>query len=385
MNVGERIRAQRRSLRMSQSELAGNYFNRSYISRIENGQVVPPVATLEILAERLQKPVSYFIDEPANLLRERQIVNWWRRGQRLLNDLEFEEALEVITQVIEWASGSTDQDVLMDAHVHAAYALVCLDRFPEASQHLRTAFDLSARSFSGTVAGGEEAVARYHYTVGKMSFLAGHYDDAIKDFEQIDRLDAPRELYVKSLVALGSCRLRTGDAEGAREVYQQALDECPQKLNSLRAQSLHGLGAAHGRLGNLDLAAHYSDQAATLYRDEDPYKYHQAQHNVGLALLESGQLERAASTLQQVCKFYHRQEDHAAAASCLLDRVRAETDPAQRLKLLEQARDFAAQAGEHGLYTRALRAFLEARQDTGTALPSWSQAVKTELDQLGAH
>lgn len=65
MELGEKIRQARQNLGLSQRQLCGEDITRNMLSLIENGASKPSMKTLTILAERLGKPVSYFLDDSA--------------------------------------------------------------------------------------------------------------------------------------------------------------------------------------------------------------------------------------------------------------------------------------------------------------------------------
>lgn len=63
MELGQKIRQARLELGLSQRVLCGDTITRNMLSQIENGVARPSMDTLRILAERLGRPVSYFLDE----------------------------------------------------------------------------------------------------------------------------------------------------------------------------------------------------------------------------------------------------------------------------------------------------------------------------------
>ena len=65
MELGEKIRLARQQAGLSQRQLCGADITRNMLSLIENGSAKPSVKTLTLLAERLGKPVSYFLDGDA--------------------------------------------------------------------------------------------------------------------------------------------------------------------------------------------------------------------------------------------------------------------------------------------------------------------------------
>lgn len=63
MELGQRIKELRQSMGLSQRQLCGDVITRNMLSQIENGSAKPSMATLSYLASRLEKPVSFFLDE----------------------------------------------------------------------------------------------------------------------------------------------------------------------------------------------------------------------------------------------------------------------------------------------------------------------------------
>ena len=63
MGIGGQIRSARIEKGLSQRQLCQDVITRNMLSQIENGTANPSLPTLEILAERLQKPLSYFFGE----------------------------------------------------------------------------------------------------------------------------------------------------------------------------------------------------------------------------------------------------------------------------------------------------------------------------------
>lgn len=65
MELGKKILKARQEAGLSQRALCGDEITRNMLSLIENGNAKPSMDTLQYLASRLEKPVSYFLDEDA--------------------------------------------------------------------------------------------------------------------------------------------------------------------------------------------------------------------------------------------------------------------------------------------------------------------------------
>jgi len=89
-NIGQRIRQLRESRAMTQSQLqARSRVSRSYLSRIESGQMTPSLGTLEKIAEALGVGLNrFFVPEST--------------GQTLLED-PFIQGLRPFLRQLDWA------------------------------------------------------------------------------------------------------------------------------------------------------------------------------------------------------------------------------------------------------------------------------------------
>ena len=67
MELGEKLRRARMEAGLSQKQLCGEEITRNMLSLIENGAAKPSMKTLQYLAARLGKSVSYFLEETAVL------------------------------------------------------------------------------------------------------------------------------------------------------------------------------------------------------------------------------------------------------------------------------------------------------------------------------
>ena len=67
MELGEKLRQARMEAGLSQRQLCGEEITRNMLSLIENGAAKPSMKTLQYLAARLEKSVSYFLEETAVL------------------------------------------------------------------------------------------------------------------------------------------------------------------------------------------------------------------------------------------------------------------------------------------------------------------------------
>jgi len=82
--IGEKIRGQRQQRRLTLQELSDlTALSKPLLSQIENGQVVPPLATLLKIARGLKVDIHFFFEDETN--RQKLVVT---RGDELRPDLQ---------------------------------------------------------------------------------------------------------------------------------------------------------------------------------------------------------------------------------------------------------------------------------------------------------
>ncbi|HEV3096965.1 MAG TPA: tetratricopeptide repeat protein [Candidatus Dormibacteraeota bacterium] len=64
--LGRRIRLARQELRLSLAAVAGEDFSRAFLNQVELGRAQPSTQTLRIIAQRLQRPIEYFLEDPGD-------------------------------------------------------------------------------------------------------------------------------------------------------------------------------------------------------------------------------------------------------------------------------------------------------------------------------
>ena len=122
MNLGQKIKTARLAAGLSQRQLCGETITRNMLSQIENGSANPSMATLTYLAQRLEKPMGYFLQEQAVDSANPPVMAQAREayGRR-----DYGAALEVLRQY-------QGPDPLFDAEFDYLWALCALAQ----GQHL---------------------------------------------------------------------------------------------------------------------------------------------------------------------------------------------------------------------------------------------------------
>ena len=241
MTLGEKLRQARLDAGLSQRQLSEPQITRNMLSRIEHGAVQPSMATMQFLARRLGKPVSFFLEEETEqpAIRDDQTTRLHRSFQNKdyasvaaqleqLPEPTWEQSLLLCLSVMNLARQAIDRGQLplarnllkkaSDAAGSNPYT-VQLDRelillryqagenpgrlaaqLPEDDRELmlraRAAQDSgdSDRAMALLTAAGKQDSALWNLLQGEKLFAAGEYAPAAECFRRAET-DYPRKCY----------------------------------------------------------------------------------------------------------------------------------------------------------------------------------------------
>jgi transcriptional regulator with XRE-family HTH domain len=251
VTIGEKIRAARLAERLTQEQLAGNDLSKSYISEVERGRRSPRRVTLKVLAQRLHKPLSYFLEGAAE-------------------DREAEVYL-----------------ALGLAELHGGLA-------ERAAASLNTALDLALQGRSGTLpAKVELALALADQRRGYLHQAQRRLDRCLRIFARTGDPDS----MATGHYCLGRIKLESGDAASAVWAFQAGLQhsECLTQAPMLRSQLHLGAGLAHQRLGNIPAAREAFDLALeAVHPFQDHYRVAAWHLELAVAAARDGGFDQAS-------------------------------------------------------------------------------------------
>jgi tetratricopeptide (TPR) repeat protein len=295
--LGERVRAARRDAGLSQAQLAGDELTKGFISQIESGLVRPSIRSLQHIAQKLGKPLDYFIaDEPLAAAKRATFHHLAaeaaaERLDWLAAEAEASAGLAVATDVIERARFLR---LLANAALYQGRREEAFDRVTEGLGLL----DVAKHPID---------VARLLYVRGLAYGDAGQLVASTEAFESvrdiIERYEIldPR-LRARVAVALGTTYRRLGRTTKAIASYETALATA-SRANELKlaAQGFMGIAVSHYDAGALDAAISSYERALELF-------------------------ERVADTsfelrVRQSLASIHFQQGHVAQARDLADRT----------------------------------------------------------------
>lgn len=121
--LGTRVRAARLAAGLTQSALAAQRFSKEYVSQIERGRTVPPRATLEWLAARLDTDAD-LLETGVSRLRREQMEGMVARAEAAIARADYQAALDELEPLR--AEASAPAPVELRARLARSWSLMYL-------------------------------------------------------------------------------------------------------------------------------------------------------------------------------------------------------------------------------------------------------------------
>jgi tetratricopeptide (TPR) repeat protein len=408
--LGIRIRKARMELGISLAAVARTDFSRSFLNQVELGRARPSTRTLQIIAERLGRPVEYFLQEPQNSaaaleFRLAEAATRIRRG-------DGERARELMTALL--AQPQIAPETRARAQLVLGEALLKLRNIPEAIEVLKVA--IKASEASGWRALKVELYDRMgtaYYQLRHPHEAGRWWDKALGSYEDAELADPL--LKARILGHRANLHYVAGEPREAIAGYQSAIAAAEDVLDMPALGGIYeGLALAYQKTGDITRALEYAQRSLRLFDTlSDVRMSAQLRNNMAEILLGQGRAEEAESLFLAGAEQLRHVGDRdllphllAGAAEAALDRgevtlaisrssaaldaSQASTDPTAKLAAERVAGRVTAAAGEagdaRGHFERALEiaSGLDSPNDLSRVAFDYAQVLEEQGDSTQA-
>ncbi|WP_232697577.1 tetratricopeptide repeat protein [Brevibacillus daliensis] len=289
--IGKGIREYRKKLNMTQGELAEGICNRSYISQIEKGDVIPSPEILEELAQKLKADLNQlFIPSVRPAFTKIEIENNFRHLVASIDTQEWDLANKWFVK-LEGAEMSQEQTCIY------LWAKAILS---ENKNH----FDIAESLFLKSIAIAHE-LDKYEWQVRLLTSLGFHYCKAKKADQALPHLLEALQLtnryqingllHITLLHAVGTMHISMGEIHSAIEQLKQAEYLCKSLRAIYRMESIYQqLGVCQQILKNYQASHHYYEKALEIVKiHPSPSLEANIYHNLAVIYTEQKQYQLA--------------------------------------------------------------------------------------------
>ena len=371
--LGELVRARRKELGLTQSQLGGSELTKGFLSLLEAGRTRPSAETLVLIARRLQMSPAHFLDHDT-VLAAKVLRLCLARAWAQTRSGEYTGCAEGFKQALSIALRLQDRLSESECYIGLGYALASLRQFDLARQNVVRGKELAEGAGGihqlvrvshvlGVIAYNEHKLgeARDHFSEGYERYLASHHPD--------------QSLGGALLFNIGNTYMELGDHVGAAHWYHQALPllQSAEEVHSVGLVYLQ-LGVAERERGNYGAALQHLTRAQHLFEANQNRRFLGWAHNsIGITALAAGKLDDAIEHIEASLRIKETIGDDAGRARTLtelgraltakgaFDRAAAALDEAERLAKRfadgsEEARIHLARGRLYDLTGRTLEA-----------------------------
>jgi transcriptional regulator with XRE-family HTH domain len=215
--VGARLRRRRRDLDLTQAELAGTEYTKSFISQLESGSAEPSLDTLRFLTRRLHLALSTVAGDATDqrLAAVAGLLAWVR--ERAGTDELARAAVAIARELAREAQSAHHE---LDAVLALAELEIAAGRLDAATTAVQDAAHLAGPL-------GRRARMRADLAAGWLALRRGDQADARAAFRRalghVRKANRHGDLAARALLGLGAAALDAGDTQQARRRLESAV------------------------------------------------------------------------------------------------------------------------------------------------------------------
>jgi HTH-type transcriptional regulator, quorum sensing regulator NprR len=282
--------------------VAGSDFSRAFLNQVELGRARPSTRTLQVIAERLQRPIEYFLEDPEVSAAAIELALAEAQTRLLQGDAQRARGLveRLLERRVPLEARTRAQLVLAEVHLKAG-------RVSDALQLLQPALEAAERAGSSAIAAEIcDRIGSAHYLARRRHDAARWFDRALAAYEA-SRLTDPT-LKARILGHRANIHYVSGEPQEAIAAYEAAIVAAEHILDMPGLAGIYeGLAVSFQRTGQLSRALTYAQRSLRLFETlQDVRMSAQLRHNMAEMLLpqqpaEALRLfEEGAAQLQRV-------------------------------------------------------------------------------------
>jgi len=355
--IGMKIRELRKRMKLTQSELAGTDFTKSFISQVEKGATRPSLKSLEIIAARLGQPVSYFLDESPEgtslAASDPTSDSYLETGKQLQLNGQFAEALDCYQKALTKCHPA-EYRKKGEIWLYIGHVYFKQEQYAKARDHFALAREQFAR------ARDSEYLARCLNDLGTVQVRLGEDEAALESYREALRIIESDPIANPSyrltiLTNLANTLARLKKYDSAFNLLKGALSDTETPNDHSHGRYCDVMGYVCASLGNFDEAISWTTRALDYFRSVgNAWFEFVSLNNLSSYLRQIGDLKRSRQMALEAFNLAKRSGNAvqlAAAHACLAELAVVEGDAAAAYQHLIEAFTLAPEYEGAGQWT----------------------------------
>lgn len=348
-SLGERLKAARIAQGLTQERLAAGVATKGFISQVEHNQTTPSLPRLKLLADRLGRPISYFLDSapPA------EVEYMMKAAELAIKAGEPRRALALLDEIAEHELAADER---ANARRLRGVALWAAGR---QAQGLRALQEAAALAPADHPAIGAAIYAEIGAALGEQELFNPSVEASLRALQWLEGSRQP-DLDVKArvLTNIAKCWYALGRTAEAATYFEEALAVATDGEILVRMAKAHmALGITARAMGQLPAAKQHCDQALALHKRLGQERVaNEILNNLGDVYYAQGNVEEARRLQRQCLERGRKLKEFTAVAASGAELARyalADGQLDEAIELAGEARRAAELAGNHIFQARA--------------------------------
>jgi tetratricopeptide (TPR) repeat protein len=288
--MGRRIRRARQELGLSLSAVAGKDFSRSFLNQVELGTARPSVRNLQIIAERLNRPIEYFLQDHELSLTAIELA--LTEAETRLRRGDGPGARELVGTLAQRSGLATEIKVRIDLIL--AEAWIRQGSADEAIVILQRAINTcEKRKWNSFLVELYDRMGTTQYMLRRAVEAARWFEKAFATYETCKVRDPL--LKARVLGHRANIHYIAGHPQEAITAYQAAIATAEDVMDMQGLAGIYeGLAMSFQKAGQPDRSLQYAQRSLRLYETLNDIRMSaQLRNNMACILLEQGRPKEA--------------------------------------------------------------------------------------------
>ena len=344
-SLGQRIRSARQELGLTLAAVAGKDFTRAFLNQVELGRAQPSTQTLRIIAQRLQRPIDYFLEEPGDSVAALELA--LAEAEMSLLHGEAARAESLMTRIL---ARTIPLELRTRAQLTLGTAYLRQGEPKKAMPVLEEAVAAAERSnWPQLLVELYDRMGSVHYLLRRAHTAGRWFEQAFERYESAGLTDPI--LKARILGHRANLHYVAGQPVEAIAAYESAIAAAEEVLDMPALAGIYeGLALSFQQTGQYARALSYAQRGLRIFETlRDVRMAGGLRLNMGEMLLQQGRVAEAERLFTEGAERLRRIDDRellpllvVGMAESALER----DDPERASELIEQALDLATRSSD---------------------------------------
>lgn len=180
LTLGQKLKQARLDKGLTQQEVVGDFITRNMLSKIENDVANPSIKTIEYLAEKLNKPVTYFLENMISTTLDTKSNSelTFEHSSYMIKKQEYDNCISYLEDILSKSSYNTSDIYYGRILYNFSYSYRKISKLDEALQNIITAIHVLEKNKD------YYHLSKSHQEFASIYFLKDNHKDAQNHLEK---------------------------------------------------------------------------------------------------------------------------------------------------------------------------------------------------------